>query len=142
MKRNDAHEWKKKTPMCQWNDLKIITMRKRGVLQQTLQLNLWVAPDTCKSFYLYAMSANKQVTWVVKLQVTIYKGKSCSSPSYPFIFPLIHLFFCCSSLRWTNTYISIFTFLNKTSSNFFSFNFVMLFKWWSSTNMFSETWWY
>jgi len=55
------------------DDLKRNIMKKRGVLQQTLQLNFWVAPDTCKSLYLDAMSANEQVAWSVELQITIYK---------------------------------------------------------------------
>jgi hypothetical protein len=51
-------------------------MRKRGILQQTLQFNFWVAPNTCKSLYLYAMSANRQVAWVASHHiygVTHYK---------------------------------------------------------------------
>jgi hypothetical protein len=47
-------------------------MRKRDVLQLTLQLNFWVALDTCNSLYLYAMSDNGQMAWVVKLQSTAY----------------------------------------------------------------------
>jgi hypothetical protein len=45
---------------------------KKGVLQLALQLNLWVAEYTCNSFYLYTMSANGQVTWITKLQLTVY----------------------------------------------------------------------
>jgi hypothetical protein len=45
---------------------------KKGVLQLALQLNFWVVEYTCNSFYLYTMSANGQVAWIIKLQVTIY----------------------------------------------------------------------
>jgi hypothetical protein len=47
-------------------------MRKRGVLQLALQRNFWVVGDTCNSLYLYVLNVNKQVTWVVELQLTIY----------------------------------------------------------------------
>jgi hypothetical protein len=47
-------------------------MRKRGVLQLALQLNFWVALDTYNSLYLYTMSDNGQMTWVVELQSTAY----------------------------------------------------------------------
>ncbi len=47
-------------------------MRKKGALQLALQFNFWVTKDTCNSLYLYVMSANKQVTWVAKLQLTVY----------------------------------------------------------------------
>jgi hypothetical protein len=43
-----------------------------GVLQLALQLNFWVVEDTCNSLYLYAMSVNKQVAWIVELQLIIY----------------------------------------------------------------------
>jgi len=38
-----------------------ITMKKNGVLQLTLQLNFWIALDTCNSLYLYIVSENWQV---------------------------------------------------------------------------------
>jgi hypothetical protein len=47
-------------------------MRKMGVLQLALSLNFWVAEDTCNSLYLYVVSANGQVAWVIELQFTIY----------------------------------------------------------------------
>ncbi len=50
----------------------LYTIRKRGVLQLALQLNCWVASNTCNSLYLYVVSVNKQVTWVLELQLTIY----------------------------------------------------------------------
>ncbi len=40
-------------------------MKKMGVLQLALQLNFWIAKDTYNTLYLYAMSANRQVTWIV-----------------------------------------------------------------------------
>jgi len=46
-------------------------MRKRGVLQLTLQLNFWVAPDIHNSLYLYAMSDGGQMAGV-ELQSTTY----------------------------------------------------------------------
>jgi hypothetical protein len=45
---------------------------KKGVLQLALQLNFWVAKDTCNSLYLYAVSANGQVEWVAELQLIVY----------------------------------------------------------------------
>ncbi len=42
-----------------------------GVLQLALQLNFWVAKDTCNSLYLYVVSVNKQVAWVAKLQLIV-----------------------------------------------------------------------
>jgi len=45
---------------------------KKGVLQLALQFNFRVAKDTYNSLYLYIGSANGQVTWVAKLQFTIY----------------------------------------------------------------------
>jgi hypothetical protein len=30
-----------------------------GVLQLPLQLNIWIAPNTCNSLYLYIMNVNK-----------------------------------------------------------------------------------
>jgi hypothetical protein len=47
-------------------------MRKRGVLQLALQLNFWIVKDTCNSLYLYIVSVNKHIAWVVELQLTIY----------------------------------------------------------------------
>jgi hypothetical protein len=43
-----------------------------GVLQLALQLNFWIAKDTCNSLYLYVMSVNGQDAWVAKLQLIIY----------------------------------------------------------------------
>jgi hypothetical protein len=40
---------------------------KKDVLQLTLQLKFWIAKHICNSFYLYAMSVNKQVAWVTKM---------------------------------------------------------------------------
>jgi len=45
------------------------TTKKKGVLQLALQLNVWVANDTCNSLYLYIVSANGQIAWVAKLQL-------------------------------------------------------------------------
>jgi hypothetical protein len=53
-------------------DLKTNHYEKRGVLQLALQFNFWVVEDICNSLYLYAMSANGQVAWVVKLQLIVY----------------------------------------------------------------------
>jgi len=47
-------------------------MRKMGVLQLALQFNFWIAKDTCNSSYLYAMSINGQVAWIIELQLTVY----------------------------------------------------------------------
>jgi hypothetical protein len=44
----------------------------KGVLQLALQLNFWVVKDICNSLYLYVVSGNRQVTWVVELQLTVY----------------------------------------------------------------------
>jgi hypothetical protein len=43
----------------------LYTMKKKRVLQLTLQLNFWVALDICNSLYLYVMSAIGQVARVV-----------------------------------------------------------------------------
>jgi hypothetical protein len=43
-----------------------------NVLQPALQLNFWVAKDSCNSLYLYVMNVNEQITWIVELQLTIY----------------------------------------------------------------------
>jgi hypothetical protein len=51
----------------------------------------------------------------------IGKGKFSFSPLCPFIF--LSSISSCSSLRWTNTYISTFTFLNNTSLMFFFLQF-------------------
>jgi len=45
---------------------------KKGVLQLALQLNFWIVENTCNSLYLYVVSANKQVAWIVELQLIIY----------------------------------------------------------------------
>jgi hypothetical protein len=50
-------------------------MKERGVLQLALQLNFWVVLNTYNSLYLYAVSANRQVAWVTKLQFTVYMVK-------------------------------------------------------------------
>jgi hypothetical protein len=42
-------------------------MRKRGALQVALQLNFWIASDTCNSPYLYVVSAIEQVAKVAKV---------------------------------------------------------------------------
>jgi hypothetical protein len=34
--------------------------------------NFLITKDSCNSLYLYAMSVNKQVAWVIELQLTIY----------------------------------------------------------------------
>jgi len=43
-----------------------------GVLQLALQLNFWVVKGTCNSLYLYTMSVNRQVAWIVELQLIVY----------------------------------------------------------------------
>jgi hypothetical protein len=53
-------------------DFKTNHYEKKGVLQLALQLNFWVAKDICNSLYLYTMSANGQVAWVVELQFIVY----------------------------------------------------------------------
>ncbi len=45
---------------------------KKDVLQLALQLNFWIAKDTCNLLYLYVVSAHKQVAWVAELQLSIY----------------------------------------------------------------------
>jgi len=47
-------------------------MRKRGVLQLALQLNFWIIEYICDSLYLYVVSANGQIAWVVELQLIVY----------------------------------------------------------------------
>jgi hypothetical protein len=47
-------------------------MKKKSVLQLALQLNFWVVKDICNSLYLYAMTFNRQVAWVAKLQLIVY----------------------------------------------------------------------
>ncbi len=37
-----------------------------------LQLNFWVAQDTCNSLYLYIVNDNGQVAWIVELQLIIH----------------------------------------------------------------------
>ncbi len=44
---------------------------KRGVLQLALQLNFWIVKYTCNSVYLYIVSVNGQVAWVVELQLIV-----------------------------------------------------------------------
>jgi len=48
-------------------------MKKGGVLQLALWLNFWIVKDTCNSLYLYVVSANKQIAWIAKLQLIVYK---------------------------------------------------------------------
>jgi hypothetical protein len=50
----------------------MFTMRKKCVLQLALRLNFWVVEDTCNSLYLYTVSANEQVAWVMELQLIVY----------------------------------------------------------------------
>jgi hypothetical protein len=45
--------------------------KKGSVLQLALQLNFWVAEETCNSLYLYVVTANGQVAWATKLQFTV-----------------------------------------------------------------------
>jgi len=52
------------------------TIKKKGVLQLALQLNFWVV-NTYNSLYLYIMSANGQVVWVVIHR--IYSAIRCNS---------------------------------------------------------------
>jgi hypothetical protein len=66
------------------NDQYII--KKMGVLWLALQLNFWVALDTCNSLYFYAMSVNKQVAWVADLQLSIYMVQLIAILSKQFIF--------------------------------------------------------
>jgi len=54
---------------CAWM---VSIMRKKSVLQLALQLNFWVANNTCNTLYLYTVGANRQVAWVVKLQLVVY----------------------------------------------------------------------
>jgi hypothetical protein len=54
---------------------KLLIMRKKVVLQLALWLNFWVAPDTCNSLYLYIMNVIGQITWIAKLQRTVYMVK-------------------------------------------------------------------
>jgi hypothetical protein len=42
-------------------------MKKNGVLLLALQLNFWVAEDTYISLYVYMVSVNEQVAWIVEL---------------------------------------------------------------------------
>jgi len=46
--------------------------KKKIVLQLSLQFNFWVVREICKSLYLYVVNTNIQITWVAKLQLTIY----------------------------------------------------------------------
>jgi hypothetical protein len=57
---------------CLHHHVNPYTMKKKGVLQLTLQPIFWVAYDTCYLMYLYEVSANKQVAWVVQLQFIMY----------------------------------------------------------------------
>jgi hypothetical protein len=47
---------------------------KKNALQLALQFNFWVVEDNCNSLYLYVVSANGQVAWVVThhIYVTIH----------------------------------------------------------------------
>jgi hypothetical protein len=47
--------WKKKV-FCNWPSY----------------FNFWVVEDTCNLLYLYVVSANEQVAWVVELQLIVY----------------------------------------------------------------------
>jgi hypothetical protein len=47
-------------------------MRKKNVLQLTLQHNFLVVKDTYNSLYLYVVSVHGQVACVAELQLTIY----------------------------------------------------------------------
>jgi hypothetical protein len=73
-----------------WNSTS--TMKKMGVFQLALQLNFWVAKDICNSLYLYVVNANRQVAWVVELQLVIYimqlivtQLQLCQKDSFSFI---------------------------------------------------------
>ncbi len=44
-------------------------MKKKGVLQLALQLNFWVASNTCNSPYLYIMSVIEQVVTIAKVAI-------------------------------------------------------------------------
>jgi len=69
-------------------------MRKRGVLQFTLQLNFWVASDTCNSLYLYVMSAIGQVTRVARIAThRIY-----SATHYNFVIIILFQVLCKSPM--------------------------------------------
>jgi hypothetical protein len=65
---------------------KIKTMRKLGVLQWAFELNFWVAEDTCHSLYLYVVSVNGQVAWIVELQLIIYMMRFIVTLSKKIIF--------------------------------------------------------
>jgi len=54
--------------------------------QLALQLNFWVAKDTCNSLYLYTMSANEQVAWAAELQLAIYMVQLIATMSKQLIF--------------------------------------------------------
>jgi hypothetical protein len=45
---------------------------KNGCFAIGLATQFWIAPDIYNSLYLYTMSANKQVAWVVGLQLIVY----------------------------------------------------------------------
>jgi len=51
---------------------KIYHYEQGGVLQLVLQINFWIAKDTCNSQYLYTMNVNGQVAWIAKLQLVVY----------------------------------------------------------------------
>ncbi len=48
------------------------TIIKKGVWQLALQFNFWVVEDIYNSLYLYVVSVNRQVTWIVKMQFKEY----------------------------------------------------------------------
>jgi hypothetical protein len=57
----------------------ILIWKKNGVLQLALQLNFWIAKDTCNSMYLYIVSVNGKIAWIAELQLTIYIASQCNS---------------------------------------------------------------
>jgi hypothetical protein len=56
-----------KTPKRHTNGHDSKYYKKKGVLQLALQLNFWVVKDICNSMYLYIVSVNEQLAWVVEL---------------------------------------------------------------------------
>jgi len=50
----------------------LLHYEKKGCFINGLKFNFWIASNICNSLYLHTMNANGQITWIVKLQLTIY----------------------------------------------------------------------
>jgi hypothetical protein len=59
-------------------------MKKKGILQLTLQLNFWVAIITSNSSYFYVLSVIEQVAWLIiyTMQLIAIQLQLCQNNSF------------------------------------------------------------